>query len=321
MDHGAAIQSIRVPGCAGLVDAVLGYEDPESYRSDPYFLGATVGRYANRIRAGAFELNGQRIVLNNDDDPPSHVLHGGPGGLSSRTWRARQEADADAAVFDYRSSDGEEGFPGALDVSVRYSIKRTALVIELSAVSDADTVVSLTNHAYFNLAGGGSIAGHIVTINADAFTPVDEQGIPTGDILSVADSAFDQRNESTLSERIGDDLPGYDHNFVLNKDGDRVYRLNERAVEFAASAYCRATDLRLNVYTTQPGLQFYTGQFLGKPFVPFQGLCFEAQSFPDAPNQPGFPSTVLVAGDVYHEIIVYEFEAGPGSDKSLELHQ
>ena len=315
VDRGAAIQSIRVPVGRRIVDAVLGYEDPERYHADPFFLGATVGRYAGRIGNGSFLLQGRRIEVNRDAD--GHCLHGGPGGLHSRAWRLR-ESNGESAVFSYLSDDGDEGFPGALDLTVRYSLQGMALIIELTAMSTADTVLSLSNHAYFNLAGGGTIGDHVVSVNADAYTPVNGEAIPTGEIRPVAGSAFDLREESSLRKRVGDGRCGYDQNFALNKGGERSVAVNGQATEFAASAYCEATDVRLNVFTTHPGLQFYTGQYLGEPFVPYQGLCFEAQAFPDAPNRPEFPSALLRAGERYLELIVYEFEAGTAPGQAQE---
>ncbi len=302
----------------GPLDTVLGYADPERYRTDPYYLGATVGRYAGRICDGAFQLHGRRIEVGTRRDANGHCLHGGPGGLHSYTWRLADRPDDATAVFECRSPDGDEGFPGALTATVSYSLRATQLIIVLSAVSDADTVVNLTNHAYFNLAGSGPIGEHRIAINADAYAPVDSESRPTGEIVPVNGTAFDFRSYRLLSERLRHGLAGYDNYFVLAASTGRHTEVDGRRVEFAASAYSAASGIRLNVYTSQPGLQFYTGNILGPPFAPLQGFCFEAQAFPDAPNQPAFPPALLRAGERYNQIIVYEFDVDENSSPARE---
>ena len=310
LSRGAAIRAIRVPTPDGVVDTVLGYPTAEAYLSDPYYMGATLGRYVNRIRGARCEVGGARIALDANDG--EHCLHGGRQSLSARVWRLARFREQSEAVFVYTSPHGESGFPGTLDVSVRYALQSRALAILLTARSDRDTVVSLSNHAYFNLAGTDSVRNHSVRINADAYTPVDADVVPTGAIAPVADTVFDLRQPTRLADRLRGLTGGFDQNYVLNKDEGASVRFAGHRAPFAASAVSAESGVGLNVYTTQPGLQFYTGQHLGDPFVPFQGMCFEPQAFPDAPNVPGFPSTYLSAGETYRELIVYAFDV-PGA--------
>ena len=309
--HGAAIQAIRVPARSGPVNVALGYANAGDYGSNPYYLGATIGRYAGRIRNGSCMLGEQRLQLAIDPDLGPHCLHGGPGGLHSRRWDCRQDPAAGAVVFTTRSEAGDQGFPGAVELAVRYSVSDTALAIELSASSDADTILNLTNHCYFNLAGGGSVDGHEVLVNADAYTPADATNVPTGEIRSVRGTRFDLREPLPLRIGGNDDATVFDHNFVLNRADPRHRIVNGVKARFAAAVKCNESGLRLDVYTSQPGLQFYTGQYLGEPFVRCGGLCLEAQRFPDAPNHPAFPSALLGAGEAYREVIVYEFVQMP----------
>ena len=311
LDHGASIQSFRVPTAGGrVVNAVLGYDHPEQHLGDRYFLGSTVGRFAGRIRNGVFDLNGRRIELATDTGSGGHCLHGGPAGFHSRTWSVSESSSGDAVVFSYKSPDGDQGFPGELNASISYRLQANALIVEFAATSSADTVVNLANHAYFNLGTTGYIDEHEIRINADSFTPLDAQNIPSGVVAAVGDTNFDFRQGALLGHRLASVSDGFDHNFKLNKHGERAFTIGNRQAAFAASAYAADTGLTLNIYTTQPGLQFYTGQNLDEPFEPFQGFCLEAQAFPDSPNQPTFPSTELRAGDRYHEIVVYELDNG-----------
>lgn len=310
LERGAAIRAIRVPTPDGAVDTVLGYPTPAAYRSDPYYMGATLGRYANRIRGARCEIDGAGIEL--DANHEGHCLHGGRSGLSGKDWRLARLRERSEAVFECTSPHGEGGFPGTLEVSARYALRDAALAILLTARSDRDTVLNLSNHAYFNLAGSGRVWDHSVCINADAYTPVDAETIPTGAIRSVAGTVFDLRRPTRLADlsadRLGDAAGGFDQNYVLNKDRGASFDFEGRSARLAASAVSAESGIRLSVYTTQPGLQFYTGQHLDDPFFPFQGMCFEPQGFPDAPNVPGFPSTYLRAGETYRELIVYAFE-------------
>ena len=308
LDHGASIHSFHVPAGDTVANIVLGYPDPEAHLEDSYYLGSVVGRYAGRIRDGSFQLDGRAVNLETQREEGGHCLHGGPGGFHSRTWSLDPASDENTAIFAYHSPDGDQGFPGALDASVRYRLEGTALIIELRATSHGDTVVNLANHAYFNLGHTRSIDEHEITINADRYTPIDSQGIPNGEIDPVENTDLDFRRGAMLRDRLASRSEGFDHNFVLSRNGGRTYSVDNRDARIAATAFSAETGLRLNVYTTQPGLQFYTGQFLDKPFKPFEGFCLEAQAFPDSPNHPQFPSTVLRSGEKYSEIVVYEIE-------------
>ena len=303
LDHGASIRSVLIPGVDGPLNAVLAYPDPTDYQSDVYFMGSTLGRYAGRIEHGQFTLNQRHYQLAMGDE--MHCLHGGPDGFSSRAWTAEASPDSESLIFRYQSNDGEQGFPGRLSVSVRYSLQRDfGLLIEYQASTDADTVINLSNHAYFNLnSTANEIGNHHFTINADRYAVLDDHAIPTGELRDVEGSRFDLRRENSLSELMNSGnsagTQGFDHAFELNRSGP--------GREFAASAWSPETGLRLRLFTTQAALQFYTGEYLGKPMQKRGGFCFEAQNFPDAPNKRGFPSAVLKPGQVYEQSILYEF--------------
>ena len=314
-NYGGIITAIRVPDRDGNVDDVaLGFPSLEGYLGeDPYF-GAVIGRYGNRIAGGTFELEGQTYTLPTNDGPNS--LHGGPGGFHTKIWEATEINDDDATGVELHrlSEAGEEGYPGNLDVTVRYSLNAdNELRIQYEATTDEATPVNLTNHSYFNLSGGGTILNHELTIDADAYTPVDNTLIPTGEQREVADTPFDFREATPIGERIeaeDEQLAfgqGYDHNWVLNsRDGD---------LAAAATLYDPASGREMEVLTTEPGLQFYSGNFLdgsltGKNDTAYglrTGLCLETQHFPDAPNQPDFPTTTLVPGETYTSETVYRF--------------
>ena len=303
LDYGATIQSICVPANDGDLNVALAYSDPADYVHDAYYLGSTLGRYAGRIAHGRLALSGRRHQLATGEN--IHCLHGGPEGFSSRLWSTEVDATSNFATFRYESPDGEQGFPGGLAASVRYSLHGdSGLLIEYLAISDAETVVNLSNHAYFNLNGKASdITDHSVLINADRYAVADQGGIPCGELRDVGGSRFDFRQSTLLRDRvseegIGADF-GYDHTFALNLSSERM--------AFAAAAFAPATGLWLKVSTTQPALQFYTGEYLGAPLTQRAGFCFEAQNFPDAPNIPGFPSAVLKPGAEYRHSILYEF--------------
>jgi len=264
LNLGATIQSIKVPTAEGALDAILGFENYDDYWLDSVFMGATVGRFANRIQL-------------------------------------EPAVDGASVVCRYLSPDGDGGFPGNLEVSINYQLVNDySLVVDYRATTDRDTVVSLANHAYFNLDRDQcTIDTHQISIDAASFTPVDEGRIPTGELRDVSASGFDLRQ----STAIGDGVNGlqFDHNFVLPESAGRLRR--------AAELYSPNSGLRLRVHTTQPGLQLYTGDHLTGPFHPRQGLCLEAQGFPDAPNQPAFPSARLAAGELYSQTTIYEFLA------------
>ncbi len=314
-NQGGHIVSILAPDRTGAIaDVVLGYSDFAGYQKSTGFIGATIGRYANRIAKGAFTLDGKRytLAINN----PPNALHGGPTGFNTRLWDAKvvSGADGDALELTYVSKDGEEGYPGTMHAKVVFSLRADGgLVMDYSATTDAPTVVNLTNHAYFNLAGEGSptILDHQMQIEADAFTPVDATLIPTGELRPVEGTPFDFRKPVAFGARIdaADEQlkygSGYDHNFVLRGKAGEL-RLAARVVEPKSGRV-------LEVLTTEPGLQVYTGNFLdgsilgktGKPHVNRSAFCVEAQHFPDSPNQPKFPSTVLRPGQTYHETTVF----------------
>jgi len=315
--YGGIIVSLRTPDRNGrLGDIVLGLDNLEGYlRGTPYF-GAIIGRYGNRIARGRFTLDGRtyRLATNNG---PNH-LHGGASGFDRVVWAAEPlETDSGVGVaFTYTSPDGEEDYPGTLRVRVTYTLTdRDELVVDYHATTDKATPVNLTQHSYFNLAGGGTrdILDHVLTINADSFTPVDSTLIPTGVVAPVAGTPFDFRTPTAIGARIGRDDPqlekglGYDHNFVLNRSG--------AALVHAARVVESGSARTLDVYTTEPGVQFYSGNFLdgsitgkeGRVYRHRYGFCLETQHFPDSPNQPLFPSTTLRPGREYRSRTVFAF--------------
>jgi aldose 1-epimerase len=315
MTYGATLLAVRAPDRAGTPgDVVLGFDGLEGYLADQPYLGAVCGRVANRIAGGRFELNGETytLAINND---PNH-LHGGPGGFHRQVWAARERdsADGPSVELSYLSPDGQEGYPGNLSVVVAYTLtERGELRIEYTATTDRDTVVNLTNHAYFNLAGGGDILDHQVEIAASRFVPIGANLIPLGELRPVRGTPFDFTTPARVGAHVDADDEqirnglGYDHTWVLDKaDG---------ALGFAARVYAPATGRVLEVSTTEPGLQFYTGNFLdgsltgrgGQIYAYRTGLCLETQHFPDSPNQPQFPSVVLRPGQTYTQTTIYHF--------------
>ncbi|MGW0421386.1 aldose epimerase family protein [Streptomyces sp. NPDC003015] len=292
LSYGGIVQSVEVPDRDGrTADVVLGFAGLEGYleHSGPY-LGAFVGRYANRIAGGRFELDGVTYALAPNNAPNS--LHGGERGFDKRVWDM-EPAGEHGVRLSRVSPHGEEGFPGRLEVSGTYSLDESgALRISYEAVTDAPTIVNLTNHSYFNLAGSGNAGGHELRIDASRFTPVDADLIPTG-VEEVAGTRFDFRQ----SRKVG---AGYDHNFVLDKG------ITEQAVA-VAELYDPASGRLLTVATTEPGLQLYTADHLTEPFAPGDGIALETQHFPDSPNRPEFPSTVLRPGEVFRSETVYGF--------------
>jgi aldose 1-epimerase len=314
---GGTVVSLKVPDKSGKSgDVVLGFDTLDEYvkvnngTGNPFF-GALIGRYGNRIARGSFTLDGKTYSLPINNPPNS--LHGGPHGFNNVVWTGKQIPNG--IELTYLSKDGEAGYPGNLSVTVRYTLENSALKIDYSAITDKNTVVNLTNHSYFNLAGqgNGDILNHQLTLHASHFTPVDSTLIPTGELRPVAGTPFDFLKSTRVGERIeADDEQirfghGYDHNWVLDSQGGKLAE--------AAEVYEPTTGRVLRVSTTQPGVQFYTGNFLdgtlkGKGGVTYQrrsGLCLETQHFPDSPNQPKFPTTELKPGERYHSVTVFSF--------------
>ena len=305
--YGATVVSLKTADRQGkFADVVLGVNDLAGYLKQTAYFGATVGRYANRIAHGRFKLNGveYRLPKNNGDN----TLHGGPQGFARRIWGAKEAGESLELL--YLSHDGEEGFPGNVSVTTRFTVTRdNELKIEYTATTDHDTVINLTNHSYFNLKGRGQgdILQHQVQIDAGRFTPVDSGLIPTGELRPVKGTVFDFTTPHAIGERIERDDEqlrvgkGYDHNFVLNRSG----RLAKAAEVHEASA-----GRIMEVWTTEPGIQFYTGNVLREPgYAPHSGYCMETQHFPDSPNHPEFPSTMLKADQTYRSTTAYKFSA------------
>ncbi|QNP72925.1 galactose mutarotase [Streptomyces roseirectus] len=295
LSYGGIVQSVEVPDRDGrAANVVLGFADLAGYLDRPEpFLGALIGRYANRIAGARFTLDGVTYPLAANNAPNS--LHGGPAGFDKVVWGGAQ-AGPHAVRLSRVSPDGEEGFPGRLEVSAVYSLDASgALRIAYEATTDAPTVVNLTNHSYFNLAGSSVATDHELRVAASRFTPVDATLIPTGELADVTGTRFDFRE----SRKTGG---GYDHNFVLDKG------VTGEAVE-VAELHDPASGRVLTVSTTEPGLQVYTADHLPAPFVPCAGIALETQHFPDSPNRPEFPGTVLRPGEVYRSETVYGFSA------------
>jgi aldose 1-epimerase len=310
---GGIVVSLKVPDRQGkLGDVVLGFDNAADYAKSPYF-GALIGRYGNRIAKGTFTLDGKTYKLATNDGP--NALHGGVKGFDKVVWTATpQNGDEPALALDYVSKDGEEGYPGTLTVKAVYTLtKDNALKLEFTASTSAPTVVNLTHHSYFNLAGQGDILGHEVMIAASRFTPVDSTLIPTGELRPVKGTPFDFTTPTTIGARIGqgdEQLKfgkGYDHNWVIDKPAGEL-GLMARVTEPQSGRV-------MEVLSTEPGLQFYSGNFLdgtlkGKGGWVYQqrsAFCMEPQHYPDSPNKPAFPSTVLRPGDTYKNTIIYRF--------------
>lgn len=318
--YGGIITSIRVPDRYGVIKNVaLGFDSLDKYLAEHPYLGAVAGRYANRIAGGKFTLDGQEYTLAQNDGDNS--LHGGLKGFDKVIWSAEAVSDNEnqGVRLSYHSTDGEEGYPGNLDVTVTYWLTaNNELKIEYMMSCDAKTVVNVTNHSYFNLKGEGegTIYDHILTLNADTYTPTDSTQIPTGEILDVSGTPFDFRVPKTIGsgQRSSHSQilmsKGYDHNFILNREG-----LYAGEVGFVARVYEPASGRVMEVWTTEPAVQFYAGNFLdstlvgtsGRLYRQSDGLALETQHYPDSPNQPDFPSTVLEPDMTYHSTTIYKF--------------
>lgn len=315
-NYGARVQSIVLRDKHGReTDVILGYDTIEGYlqSNDPYF-GATVGRFANRISRGRFCLQGKELQLSINDGPGPNHVHGGIRGFSSVVWKTEMEG-AHSILFHYHSKHMEEGYPGNMDVQVRYRVTDdNSLVIDYRASTDAPTICNLTNHCFFNLNGTGNrdISEHLLLINAKEYSPVDKELLPLGEHLPVNGSPFDFRRLTSIGSRLGEDHEqlkmgrGYCHNFVLAKD---------RGNEPAASAVSLQTGVKMDMYTTEPGIQFYScgymdGSDRGKNntvYTKNSAFCLEAQHFPDSPNHPEFPETQLLPGEAYSQTTIYKF--------------
>ena len=315
--YGGILQSLKIPDKAGKsADVVLGFDTIEGYtggpKPNPAFFGAIIGRYANRIANGKFALDGKTYSTPQNDG--TNTLHGGPHGFDKAVWKAKEIPHG--VELTHVSADGDAGFPGTLTAIVRYTLVGKDLKIDYSATTDKDTVVNLTNHSYFNLAGqgNGTILQNQVKINASRYTPVNDNLIPTGELATVAGTPFDFRKPTAVGARISDDNDqlkkghGYDHNWVLDSGG----KFSE-----AAEVYEPGSGRVLQVLTDQPGIQFYTGNFLdgtikGKDGIAYPqraALCLETQHFPDSPNHPKFPTAELKPGQKYHTVTVFRFSA------------
>ena len=316
-DYGGTIVSLQLPDGTDVVlgfDSIDGYTSPAYLKEQPYF-GALIGRYANRIAKGRFSLDGKTYHLATNNGP--NHLHGGVKGFDKVVWNATATQGAEPSLeLRLTSKDGENGYPGKLDVRVVYTLTASnELKIDYNASTDRDTVLNLTNHSYFNLkgAGEGDILGHELQLDADRFTPVDDSLIPTGELRPTKGTVFDFSRLTAVGTRIGDSDTqllfgkGYDHNFVLSVHGGTL--------KHAATLREPVSGRWLEVWTTEPGLQLYSGNFLkgnlvgksGKVYGFRSGLALETQHFPDSPNQPGFPSTVLKPGQVYRSTTVFRF--------------
>jgi len=314
MTYGAAVVDLIVPDRNGKpADVSLGFDNAKSYTSDVPYFGAIVGRYGNRIAKGEFTLEGKTYKLATNNGP--NHLHGGKRGFDKYIWDSEIVKSPEASVrFSRVSKDGEEGYPGDLKMAVTYTLTdKNELEISYLATTDKPTVVNLTNHTYFNLAGAGngSILNHELMIPADRYTPVDANLIPTGELKSVTNTPMDFRKMTAIGARIkevGGKPIGYDHNYVLNKKPFESRKL-------AAEVYEPTSGRVMEVYTDQPGIQFYSGNFLdgtlvgkgGKAYKQYYGFCLETQHFPDSPNEPKFPSTELKPGQTYKTTTVYKF--------------
>lgn len=313
LTYGGALQTLTVPDRnRSPVDVLLGFDTLADYLKQEKYLGALIGRYCNRIGGGRFPLNGTEYRLPaNDGD---NHLHGGERGFDKKLWTVKALSE-NAVTLTITSPDGEEGYPGNMKVAATYRLAGDSLSLSFEADCDQDTICSLTNHAYFNLSGhqSGPVSDQLIQLHAGRYTPTGAGSIPTGEIAPVAGTPMDLRNETPIGAHIDDNFEqlrlagGYDHNWVIDGEAGTLRP--------AARARSLATGITLEVLTTQPGVQFYAGNFLdgtpagkgGAPYAARHGFCLESQSFPDSPNHPDFPSATLRAGEVYRQETVYRF--------------
>lgn len=313
INYGATVTSIIVPGKTGVpADVVLGFDSLEGYiNSGRFYFGGVCGRYANRIKHARFHINGDEYQVSANDGV--NCLHGGSQGFDKKFWEGEILSSQDGVRFIYHSKDGEEGFPGNLDASVTYTVVDNALHIDYEASTDKACPVNLTSHVYFNLSGGNddTILDHYIWINSNRVVEVGDGYLPTGNIIPVVNSPFD----FTKYKRIGDadtDLQGFDYSWVLEKQ--------DKELDMAVSLFHKPSGIMLTVYTTQPAVHFYNGRFLdgrmeqtksGIRYDRYAGLCLETQHFPDSPNQPGFPDTIIRPGELYREKAIFSFSIEP----------
>jgi aldose 1-epimerase len=311
--YGATLQGLWVPDRANqLSDVVLGFDDLKGYLGPHPYFGGTIGRYANRIAKGKFTMDGREYSLAQNDG--THTLHGGREGFNRKLWKGEIVSGVHTASvqFTYVSADGEEGFPGTLKARVVYTLTdKDELKIDYTATTDKATPLNLTKHSYFNLVGRGDILGHVLQLNANQYTPVDATLVPTSEIAAVKGTPLDFTQPTTIGARIGQlvgNSGGYDHNFVLNGEGE---------LKLAARVSDPDSGRLMEVWTTEPGVQFYSGNFLdgtiqgkgGVAYQKFAGLCLETQHYPDSVNHPNFLSTILRPGSTYHQETILKFSA------------
>ena len=303
LTYGCIIMSLRVPDANGaMANVVLGFDRLEPYLDSSPYVGAVAGRYANRIANARFVIDGREHHVS-PNEPPNH-LHGGFKGFDKRAWNADVAGNGRAVVLRRTSPDGEEGYPGTLDAQVTYTLAERELRVAYEAVSDAATHVNLTQHSYFNLRGSGDVLGHCLAINGSTFLPVNDRLVPTGEFAPVANTPFDFQDATAIGARIKSDNEqlqrggGYDHNFILNRT-DTTLALAARVIE-------PTSGRTLEIRTTAPGLQFYSGQV-----VDYRGFCLEPQHHPDSPNRAEFPSTLLRPGERYQSTSHYTFGVMP----------
>jgi aldose 1-epimerase len=315
--YGATLTELLVPDKDdNVANVVLGFENLRDYEKNMPYFGATIGRYANRIAGAEFLLDGKTYQLAKNDGKFNNTLHGGWKGFDKRIWSGKQHttADGNSVTFSYVSPDMEEGFPGTLKVSVTYTLTSTnELQMEFDAVTDQPTPVNLTNHAYFNLSGSGAgnILDHQLCIKADCYLPINAKMIPTGELKNVEGTAFDFREPTAIGARIATIANrGYDHNYILRPHENNGPRL-------VAAVRDPKSGRRLQVLTTEPGLQFYSGNWLDEP-IPgigvmhdrYDAFCLEAQHYPDSPHHPQFPNVIYGPGDKYRQVTIYKFLTG-----------
>ncbi len=316
-NFGGILTSLQTPDRDGnLGEITLGFDNLAGYLGEHPYFGATIGRFGNRIVDGKFNMNGQLFCLAKNENGINH-LHGGEIGFDKVVWTAKPiESDSNSGVeLSYLSVDGEEGYPGNLSVRVTYSLTdENELRIDYSAQTDKPTPINLTNHTYFNLAdaGKGDALGHILSLNADRFLPINEKLNPTGSLASVADTPMDFRKPMVIGQRIADVPGGYDHCYVINRPDNEA--LGARKLQPTAKVFEPTSGRLMEILTTEPGVQLYTGNYLdglagrsGTKYQQHHGFCLETQHFPDSPNQPGFPETILQPGQTYTHSTIHRF--------------